>query len=279
MTITGGRYDIVTHNRFVHNGAWGIYLIPYPDMETPPSSNTSPCQGGTYAPVPGGETCYFDDYGNEIANNTFTDNGFFGNPTNGDIADVSGDSPNSNPDSNCFHDNVDTSGTLSSQPDNVDSYNHCGSTYMGEPLASPVFAQFACAAEHYSTPCPTGVGANYPTDTGAPMTLPPPQPTMPNPCAGVPANAWCKPPPRCVSGPIAVIHVAGAGLFVAMRATVNGRPARVHTKGRNGVAVVLGRHLRASVTVRVVGRLRSGARRVIVRHLLSCRRALDDPSF
>ena len=191
LTITGGRYDIVTHNRFVHNGAWGIYLLPYPDMETPPSSNTDPCQGGTYVAVPGGETCYFDDYGNEIANNTFADNGFFGNPTNGDIADVSGDSPNSNPDSNCFHDNVDTTGPLTSQPGNVDSYNHCGSTYMGEPLTSPVFLQFACAAEHYTTACPSGVGGNYPTVTGVPMTLPPPQPTMPDPCAGVPANAWC----------------------------------------------------------------------------------------
>ncbi len=195
LTITGGRYDIVTHNRFVNNGAWGIYLIPYPDMETPPSSNTAPCQGGTYAPAPGGETCYFDDYGNEIANNTFTHDGFFGNPTNGDIADVSGDSPSSNPDSNCFHDNVDTSGTLTSQPNNVDSYNQCGSTYMGEPLASAVFLQFACAAEHYSTPCPSGIGGNYPTATGAPMTLPPSQPTMPEPCAGVPANPWCR--PRC----------------------------------------------------------------------------------
>ena len=192
LTITGGRYDIVTHNRFVNNGAWGIYLIPYPDMETPPSDVGTPCQGGTYVPVPGNETCYYDDFGNEIANNTFTRDGFFGNPTNGDIADVSGSSPNSSSDSNCFHDNVDTSGTLTSQPANVDSYNQCGQTYMGEPITSPVFLQFACAAEHYSTSCPSGVGGNYPTDTGAPMTLPPPQPTMPHPCAGVPPNAWCR---------------------------------------------------------------------------------------
>ena len=69
------------------------------------------CQGGTYVPAPGNETCYYDDFGNEVANNTFTHDGFFGNPTNGDIADVSGGSPNSSPDSNCFHDNIDTSGT------------------------------------------------------------------------------------------------------------------------------------------------------------------------
>jgi hypothetical protein len=104
---------------------------------------------------------------------------------------VSGDSPNSNGDSNCFHDNVDTSGTLTSQPDNVDSHNHCGSNYMGEPLASPVFLQFVCASQHYTTPCPSGVGGNYPTVTAVPMTLPPPQTTMPKPCAGVPANVWC----------------------------------------------------------------------------------------
>ena len=36
MTITGGRFDTIMDNRFVHNGAWGVLFVPYPDDETPP---------------------------------------------------------------------------------------------------------------------------------------------------------------------------------------------------------------------------------------------------
>jgi hypothetical protein len=40
--------------------------------------------------------------------------------------------------------------------------------------------------------CPTGVPvANYPRPTNVVLHMPPPQPTMPDPCAGVPANPWC----------------------------------------------------------------------------------------
>jgi Right handed beta helix region len=274
LTITGGRYDIVTGNRFVNNGAWGIYLLPYPDMETPPSSDVGvACQGGTYIPAPGNETCYYDDYGNEVANNTFTNNGFFGNPTNGDIADVSGGSPNSSSDSNCFHDNVDTSGALTSDPGNIDSHNMCGSTYMSNTLASPAFAQFACAARSFVS-CPNGVGGNYPTTTAIPMTLPPAQPTMPKPCAGVPANPWCETSAtrarRCVSRRTIVIHVAGPGQLLAVRVTVDGHRVKARITGPNGVRFSLAGRPRGRFTVRVVGRLRSGAVRHTVRRLRTC---------
>jgi hypothetical protein len=127
VSISGGRHDIVTDNVFANNGAWGLILVPYPDTENPP--DVANCHGGSDLGTPAMPLCYFDDYANEIANNKFTHNGFFGNQSNGDVAEISGTSPNSNPDSNCWHDNVDTTGPFTSDPANINSHNMCGQTY------------------------------------------------------------------------------------------------------------------------------------------------------
>src|SRR5260370_6853377 len=37
MTISGGRFDTVMHNRFERNNAWGIAFVPYP-ASRPPST-------------------------------------------------------------------------------------------------------------------------------------------------------------------------------------------------------------------------------------------------
>ena len=137
--------------------------------------------------------CYFDDFGSEIANNTFTHDGYLGNPGNADIAEISGDTPNSSSDGNCFHDNADTAGALTSEPANVDSDSVCGQSYNGETLAGPAGLHLACGSQYFG-PCPPGVGANYPQPTKIVMPLPPRQATMPNPCARVPANPWCRRP-------------------------------------------------------------------------------------
>ena len=192
LSIYGGRYDIVTHNRFVNNGAWGVLLAPEPDTETPPPGIGENCQGGSNIMLSGQGVCYFDDFGNEIANNTFTHDGYDGNQGNADIAEISGYTPNSSSDGNCFHDNSDTSGTLTSEPANVDSDSQCGSDYNGETLAGPAGLQLACGSRYFGS-CPPGVGSNYPTTTNIVLKLPRPQTTMPNPCAGVPPNPWCRP--------------------------------------------------------------------------------------
>src|SRR5262249_15015129 len=63
--------------------------------------------------------CYFDDFGNEVINNTLTNNGFFANPGNVDLAEIS------NPESpgNCWHANEDKG-----QP-------------LGEPTSEPKLIQ------------------------------------------------------------------------------------------------------------------------------------------
>ncbi len=192
ITIYGGRHDVITGNRIVNNGAWGIAFVPFPDTEQPPPE--AHCNGGADLSTPGSPLCYYDNYGNELANNSFTHNGFFGNPSNGDIAEVSQAGPNYNADSNCFHTNIDTSGTLTSDPSNIDGFNHCGQTYS--PAADPQFtAEVSCASGLLAS-CPPLAAASYPRATNIRLSLPAAQQTMPNPCAGVPANPWCEPGAR-----------------------------------------------------------------------------------
>jgi hypothetical protein len=188
MSISGGRHDIVTDNVFANNGAWGLILVPYPDTENPP--DVANCQGGSDLSTPGQPMCYFDDFANEVANNKFTHNGFFGNQTNGDVAEISGGNPNSNPDSNCWHDNIDTAGQFTSDPANINSHSMCGQTYQSNALASPFGVQAICDSQLLGQ-CPSNAAANYPRTTTIVLPPLPAQKTMPDPCAGVPANPWC----------------------------------------------------------------------------------------
>ena len=77
MTVTGGRNDTVMNNRFVNNNAWGIAVIPYPD-------SGPPCTGGTLnSPILGQGSCLYDEWGDALIGNKFSNNGGYGNPTNG----------------------------------------------------------------------------------------------------------------------------------------------------------------------------------------------------
>ena len=87
VVIAGGRNDTIKGNTIYNNGAWGVLLAPYPDTETPPP--VAHCQGGTEVTIEGQHVCYFDDYANEVADNTLTNNGFFANPSNVDLAELS----------------------------------------------------------------------------------------------------------------------------------------------------------------------------------------------
>jgi hypothetical protein len=200
VVIAGGRFDTVTGNHVYNNGSWGILLVPYPAAEEPPA--IAHCEGGVEAKVEGKTVCYFDDWGNEVTKNTLTNNGFFGNQANVDLAEIS----NLNNPGNCWHGNVDTSGTVTSEPKAIQSPPHseCGIPDSGESLASPLGAQVACATGFFSE-CPKTVVANYPKREKVELQPLPAQQTMANPCEGVPRNAWCPknpiaPPPYPVPG-------------------------------------------------------------------------------
>ena len=81
----------------------GHLLTPEVDSET--WIPIAHCKGGIGAKAL--SFCYYNDFGNEIENNRLSHNGFFGNPTNVDLAEIS----NLAYPGNCFHGNVDTSGT------------------------------------------------------------------------------------------------------------------------------------------------------------------------
>jgi hypothetical protein len=190
MVLAGSTYVTLSGNTVTHNGAWGELIADLPDQEAPPASNPNPCQGGTYAPINGVQTCYYPAFGNVSENNRFSGNGFFGNPSNGDI----GLSTQAHSPGNCFAgdsvpDGTDPAGietNLAYQPSN----GMCTQANSGDQT---VLAAQALCASQLVFPCPSAPGASYPRP--APQFPLPPVPSslpsMPNPCAGVPSNPWC----------------------------------------------------------------------------------------
>jgi len=205
MSIAGGRFDTVVDNDFYNNGSWGVLLAPYPSIG--PWNATANCHGGIGArPL---QICFFDDWGNEVVNNRFSHNGFFNNPSNGDIAEVS----NLHNPANCFHGNTDGSGTavnakhiqlgspgISTAPPLLQFFpnNICGIPGTGAPLPSVLGLEVLCNTQ-ILVKCPTTPLTNYPRQTAVNLMPLPSQPTMPNPCQGVPQNPWC--PTNPVSQP------------------------------------------------------------------------------
>ncbi len=196
MSVAGGRNDTILNNRFDDNGAWGIVLVPYPDTETPP--DVAHCEGGVNTGPPS-NACLYDDWGNAIAGNTFHHNGFFGNDTNSDFGEITTTGPNP---TNCFHGNVERGGgDVTSSPSGLQqSKPRCEGNAGPDP--NPAMTnQIACDSQFFGSLLPTGggtpctPGSNYPRRTDIVMhPLPAGLATMPQPCDGVPANAWCRPP-------------------------------------------------------------------------------------
>jgi hypothetical protein len=183
VEISGGAYDTVVDNLIIHNGAWGVVTHDFPDTEKPPPGVH--CQGGIQVSP---ELCDFPAHGNRVRGNFFSDDGFFGNATNSDLATV-GLLPNSATPRNCFYGNRDASGRVTSEPKHIQAASvdgpPCGKP--GTSLDGALVSQLTCAAEF--GPCPPG--AHYPKQTKISILPLPVLPTMPNPCAGVPTNQFC----------------------------------------------------------------------------------------
>jgi Periplasmic copper-binding protein (NosD) len=188
IVIPGGRNNVVKNNRFERNGAWGILIVPFIDTRKPPK--VAHCQGGAATQNSDGTTtCFFDDFNNEVAGNTFSGNGFFGNPTNGDMADISGQ----NALANCWHDNKRADGsTPSSEPSDLQTAHvTCGQPGHGDDLTSDLAGQVLCDTELLS-PCAADATHQYPRPAKIVLHKLPRLKSMPNPCNGVPQNPWCK---------------------------------------------------------------------------------------
>jgi hypothetical protein len=187
VSISGGRNDTVLDNTFADNGAWGTIIVPYPD-------SGPPCTGGTpNFLLTGPGSCLYDEHGDALLNNTYKNNGFFGNPTNGDFDQLNLEN---NESTDCYSGNTDTAGKLSVDSAALEArYPSC----TGKSVPSNVNALFleevlcntqVALVSGVSLPClPTD---HYPRQTKVVMhPLPKNLTSMPNPCHGVPANAWC----------------------------------------------------------------------------------------
>ncbi len=180
MTISGGNDDTVMDNTFSHNGAWGALFVPYPDSNPPVLGQTCAGAGGFEL---SGFGCVFDPAGDALLDNTFSHNGFFGNPSNADFGQIVIQAGRPR---NCFAGNIAPAGSVptglqQSQPTcgGAPGTSDAGGALLGQVLCDTGFG-----------PCPAG--SVYPA-LGVIVMHPLPRtlPTMANPCAGVPRNAWC----------------------------------------------------------------------------------------
>jgi hypothetical protein len=184
MTISGGRFDTVMDNEVADNGAWGVLFVPYPQQGTPSLGQTCAGAGGQEVP---GLGCVMDPEGDALEHNTFHHNGYFGNPSNSDFGQITlfGHEP-----ANCFAGNRAPDG---SAPANLEKIQpRCGGTSTAADTGGALLDQVLCDTGLAS--CPSGAHYPKPGKKVVLKRLPKGLPTMPDPCAGVPANPWCPGP-------------------------------------------------------------------------------------
>ena len=153
-----------------------------------------------------------------ITDNRLADNGTFGNPTNGDIADAT----LAREPANCFIHNTSPNGApVSSTPAALQSAAGTCAAHDSGALFGMLGVQIACATQALG-PCENGnpasalasikalagllhgdttalddpelprANASYPSVGDITASTPSPQPGNPNPCQGLPRNAWCR---------------------------------------------------------------------------------------
>jgi hypothetical protein len=205
LVVAGGRHDTIERNRFSGNGAWAVALLPYTTgVVNGPADCTS--GGGVWDNsfadlLAGGPTCFFNDYGSNVHGNVFRGNGAFGNPTNGDLADLSDFSavgiPAAAPgQGNCWHGNIDDPAGVSSSPANLEHTNgDCATAGPGASFADPLFGQVLCDLYQLRPSDTLCHGAVYPQQDATFSLMPlPPEASMPSPCSVLPRTIpWCVP--------------------------------------------------------------------------------------
>ena len=185
MSVSGARNDTIMDNRFVDNNAWGIIFVPYLD-------SGAPCTGGTPGAF-GPGSCLFDEYGDALIKNSFSNNGSYGHPSNGDFQRINFES---NEPTDCFSQNTDTSGAIRPATAALlqTTYPSCNGAKVAASNSDPNFlTEVLCDSQVELSPgtpsaCPSG---QYPRVSKIVMHPLPKQRTMPNPCTGVPRNPWC----------------------------------------------------------------------------------------
>ena len=201
MTVSGGRFDTVMDNDIDNNGAWGVLFVPYAQEGTPSLHQTCKGIGGNEFP---GFGCVMDPEGDALVHNTFRNDGYFHNPSNSDFGQITlfAGEP-----ANCFAGNSAPQG--SSPRDLEKTMPACGAITKANNTGGNLFPQVLCDTGLGT--CPSG--AKYPKPNGTVVMKPLPKnlPTMPHPCAGLPANPWC--PSSSSGGWDAHLPTVAAGAF------------------------------------------------------------------
>jgi hypothetical protein len=176
VVLPGDYADLIEHNVISKNTNDGLIGIEVPIPFTPPPFFEPPFQG----------SIFFQLAGNKISNNQFLRNGHpHGGPFTGDVTLGSG-----------------ANEIFLSPPKESQSKNNCASGNSFGDGTFPRGIQGTWGCQNNTTPNPGGAPAVYEyiqaaaqeaaalrKETGQPA--PPPQPTMPNPCEGVPSNPLC----------------------------------------------------------------------------------------
>ncbi|HEX8975109.1 MAG TPA: hypothetical protein VF781_01245 [Solirubrobacteraceae bacterium] len=188
LSVSGGRNDTIMDNTFTHNNAWGLIFVPYLDTG-------KPCVSGTYGGAFGPKSCLWDDWGDALVGNSFSSNGSYGHPSNGDFGQINLETHPTN----CYSGNHETGGgaiTPAGAQQLQTTHPACNRTPQtaGSSSVKSFLGEVLCDSQiqiSRRTPaaCPSGP---YPRATRIVMRPLAKQRTMPNPCAGVPANPWCR---------------------------------------------------------------------------------------
>ncbi len=274
IELVATQHVSVVGNRIANNGSWGVITHDFPDPESGPANCQGGVDVPATATTPEICTWFsLGNYvaGNTFTNNGFFNNGVPGVAgANADIAnEASGatkapsDSVGTAPDPNCFTGNTDTSGTLSQDPPTLQTAPCTApSPLNSDALLAPTLVCATGAQSLFAPgfpPCPSVPGvANFPQHDGkctAPAVLTPPNdptngecflplsytlsasvsPPMPDPCAGVPPNAFCPTAAAGTTTPIPNTAASGLGgawpllaapVLVAAGAAVAGRRRR-----------------------------------------------------
>jgi hypothetical protein len=246
VELAATQHISVIGNLITNQKAWGVVTHDFPD---PGESGDAACHGGIAVGPNGTTLCTFFSLGNYVGFNTFANNGGFGNTGNGDIANQAAgttkapsDSVGTTPDSNCFTGNTD-SGGLTSDPPGLQSGSCSGlfDTVNGTVQLVCATGALSLFAQGANVPCPApasyaqadhtcGTAQSPGVTTGEAGSevcfLPLSRtldarvnPSMPDPCAGVPVNAYCPAtapdavvplPNTAASSPLLVVAFAGA---------------------------------------------------------------------
>jgi hypothetical protein len=180
MTVSGGHNDTVEDNLFSDNGAWGNLFVPYPqsgDQDHQSCKGTGGVKNTAFG-------CVYDPEGDVLEGNRYHHDGYFGNPSNSDFGELTlyGGQPE-----NCFAANRDPNGSSPKDLEQSQPLSACGHTSTSAVDSGPLLGQVLCDTGFGSCPA----GAHYPQHTKVVMHRLPKLATMPDPCRGAPANAWC----------------------------------------------------------------------------------------